>query len=259
MSLIPSGTVIDKRAPKDWTHLILKSQPKVKEGDVEALSRNLRELSGMFFTAMLARVKENKVGKAKKYTLDTIAIGLGTRIGKEDTIITSDTQAKLGANLSFLARTALRRAEERLQNVKMVVRSDSMALFDAPVIMLRGGKHRPVVLRYAVLVDPKTGQLETVLWAIDQDSSLAYKGTFGDAEWLPPNKIEDRILHVDAKEFSFGLVTENALAMVKLYRGKKQLRFTKDDRVAGRARLTASEATVLEKRLWALLRASEKK
>ena len=60
---------------------------------------------------------------------------------------------------------------------------------------------------------------------------------------MPPDKVEPRILHVDANEFCLGLITEKALAMVRLYRGQKQLAFPEDVKpLAGRARLGPESA-----------------
>jgi hypothetical protein len=259
VALIPPGTVIGAQAPEGWTHLLIKSQPRAAEGDVDQLSADVRELSGLFFTALLARVDEREFRGQRRYVLAAVASGLGTRIGERDTIISPDTQEKLGANLGFLARIALRKGSDRLDKVRVVARSESLALIDAPVMMLREGRHQPVALRYAVMVDPPSGRLETLLWAIREDGRGGYRGVLGVAEWLPPNKIEERILHVDANEFSLGLPTENALAMVRLYRGQKQLQFSEDLKAsAGKARLTPEAAVALETGLWGLIRAAAK-
>jgi hypothetical protein len=257
IALIQPGTVIGAQAPEGWTHLLIKSQPRAAEGDVDQLSADVRELSGLFFTALLARVEARDVRGQRRYFLATVASGLGTRIGDRDTIISPDTQEKLGANLGFLGRIALRKGYDRLQGVHVVARSESLALIDAPVMMLREGRHRPVVLRYAVVVDPPSGRLETLLWAISQDGRGMYRDILGVAEWLPPNKIEERILHVDANEFSLGLPTENALAMVRLYRGQKQLSFPEALKAnAAKGRLTPAAAADLEAGLWGLMRSA---
>ena len=255
--LIAPGTVVAEQAGEGWTHLIVKSQPEVGLGDVDKLAESLKALSNLFFSAMMARVQPEKTGDRVRtsYRLDEVAIGLGTRIGARDTIITPETQKGLGADLGFLAQTALKRGYERLQTVRVVARSSTMALIDGPATMLRDQKHRPVVLRYAVLVDPQDGRLETVLWSIGQNDKGEYEGMFGAGEWLPPNMVEKRILHVDSSEFCLGLVTEKALAMVRLYQGRKQVAFPEDvKRIAERARLTQESAADLEKKLRALIR-----
>ena len=117
IALIPAGTIISNRAPAGWTHLIDKSHPKMHYGDVDRVPRPVRALSGMFFTAMLARVSPPDGRESTGYRLDEVAIAMGTRIGAADVIITPETQKKLGANLGLLPRIALERGYERFKTV----------------------------------------------------------------------------------------------------------------------------------------------
>ena len=111
--------------------------------------------------------------------------------------------------------------------------------------------------RHAVLVNPKTGALITLIWAIAKDDKGVYYGMYGDCEWLPPNHLEDRLMHVDANEFSFGLITENALAMVALFKGKARLTFSPELKaIAEQARYTPEAAADLEQKLWAVIRST---
>jgi len=50
-----------------------------------------------------------------------------------------------------------------------VARTPTFALFSAPAMMRLGTVHREVLLRYAFLVDPATGALRTLVWAIDPE------------------------------------------------------------------------------------------
>jgi hypothetical protein len=253
---IPPGLVIDKSAPKGWSHLIVKSGAVAGAGDVAKMSATTRELSGLFFSAIVANVTSEKTSAGLRYRLDKVAVGLGTRIAGVDKIISLETQRDLGANLGFLQRTALRKATDRIQNVQMVARSDSLAVVDAPVYMLLRNKHLPATLRYVVLVDPKTGQLNTLIWAIERSEAGDSRGVVGHMEWLPPNKVEERVLHVDASEFSLGLVTERAMAMTRLFKGKTQIDFPKDFvELAGQTRFSEASAARLETKLRELLRA----
>ena len=104
---IPAGTVIADRAPAGWTHLIDKSRPKMHYGDVDRVPKPVQALSGMFFTSLLARVSPPDGREHAGYWLDQVAIGMGTKIGNNDTIITPETQSQLGARLGLLPRIAL--------------------------------------------------------------------------------------------------------------------------------------------------------
>ena len=121
-------------------------------------------------------------------------------------------------------------------------------------MMVREQKHRPVILRYAILVNPKTGRLDPLLWAIAQDDRGSYQGMFGPCELLPPNKYADRGMHVDSSEFAFGLITENAVAMTQLHQGMRRIAFPDEvQRLAGLPRFSTQSAADLESRLRTLI------
>jgi hypothetical protein len=257
VSFIPAGTVIGNTPPAGWTHMIAKSRPKMQYGDVALVPKPVQALSGMFFTALIARVSPPDGRDGNGYRLDEAALGMGTRIGATDMIITPETQKRLGANLGLLARVALERGYERLSLVKVAARTDTMAVIDAPIMLLRQGKHRPVMLRYAVLVDPRTGSLEMMMWAISQDDQGAYEGLISGCEWLSTNVVETRLLHVDASEFTLGLITENALAMVHWPQGRMQFEFPPESkRLAATPRPSQQLAPELEQQLWEFLRSA---
>ena len=176
---------------------------------------------------MLADVQGERVGTQVQYRLARLAVGVGTTIGGNDTICSPETRKRLGANLGLMERVVLDKAQEKLPDTQLVAYSKTMAVVDSPALMLRGGRHRQVVLRYALLVDPATGRLETFLWLIDQDESGNYAAApAGEIEWLPPSKLEDCILNVDAREFNaLGMPTETAFAITNIPQGKKKLAF----------------------------------
>lgn len=251
VSLIPPGTVVGDTAPPGWTHLVIKSFPRAAAGDVDRLSDAMRDLSGKFFTCMLARVVKDK----DRHRLAEVAVGLGAHVGGRDVILTAETQGRLGAGLPLLSQLALARGYARLAEVPSVVRSDTMIVVDGATTMVRGGRHRPVVLRYVNLCDPETGRLDTLLWTIDLDDRGRPLGAGGSIEWLPPNLNQERVLHVDAREFAFGLITESALAMTGLYRGRQQFAVADGFRTtAGSSRLTPESAAQMEATLRDLLR-----
>lgn len=250
LTQIAPGSVIDREAPKGWSHLIIKSQPRIGAGDVKKVTNQVNQLSCLLFTAVVANVQEDKSGGPARYRLSGLGVGMGTKIKGKDVIITPDTQRKLGADLGFFARIVLNESTKRVQEVQAVARSDSMAVFDAPSLMLREGKHRPIIVRYALLVDRQTGRLDTLIWPIDRDDRGAYVGLAGAYEWLAPNKIEDCVLHVDGNEFFAGTPTESAFAMNRFPQGQKQIAIPDEDKaLAVKARFSSVAAGELEAKL----------
>jgi hypothetical protein len=223
LNLIPPGTIIDREPPNGWTDLIIKSYSRPGAGDTNQLSPTADRLSRLLFTAVLADVKADRTGDRGRFKLGKVAVGLGMKIGDKDTIITPETQRRLGADLGLLARVVLRAAQDKLADVVIVTRSRTLLVFDSPSLMLRDERHKPVVLRYAVLVDERTGRLNTLLWVLDRTERGDYGGPIGRIQWLPPNLTGDCILHVDADEFSLGQPTEKAFAMTSAPRGQKEI------------------------------------
>jgi hypothetical protein len=255
LDLIPPGTVIDKEAPKGWTKLIIKSRPRPGAGDVKKLSATADRMSRLLFTAILANVKTERTDAGPRHRLANVAVGLGTRIGDKDTIVNPDTQKKLGANLGIVARVVLNKAHKKLDEIRVVARSNTLLVFDAPGLMVLDERHKPVVLRYAVLIEEKTGQLDTLLWVLDRAERGEYRGPVGPIEWLQPNKMEDCVLHVDASQFSLGQPTEDAFAMMRAPKGQKQLAIHDTLKsLAVRQRFSATTAGQLESELRETLR-----
>ncbi len=87
-----------RRPPDGWTHLVSKSQPELASGDVDKLHAQAAGLARFLFSCLLARVERQETAHGVVYRLDEVATGLGTKIGKADVIISSETQSELGAN-----------------------------------------------------------------------------------------------------------------------------------------------------------------
>jgi hypothetical protein len=242
VAVIPPGTAIADRPPEGWSHLIVKSQPRVGAAGADKVAAVTIEMAGLLFTAILADAQMNSlsggagqshfrgVGRENRdspqerlpapYFLSNVAIGLGTRVQGRDVIVSSDTQERLGAKLGFIARSVLAGAEKRLARMQCVARSRTMAIIDAPGVLLVDGQHQLVVLRYAILVHPQTGRLDALDWSLRTDESGQYLGMVGAAHRLPASKLDDCVMHVDPGEFTFGVPSEKAFAMERMPQGQ---------------------------------------
>ena len=251
LAQIPPGTVIDKEAPKGWSNLILKSYSRPGAGDVKELSSIADHLARLLFTAIVAEVQPDKRSSdAKRYKLAKVAVGVGIHIGRKDTVITPDTQNRLGADLGLLARVVLRKAQEKLGDISVVARSATFLVFDSPVFMVVGSKHKPIVLRYAVLVEGQTGRVDTLVWVLGREEDGKYTEPIGAIQWLPPNLTGDCILHVDGNEFSLGQPTERAFAIISPPKGQKEIKVSDDLKsLIARPRFSLSTAAELETKL----------
>lgn len=251
LAQIPPGTVIGKEAPKGWSNLIIKSYSRPGSGDMNRLSSTADRLSRMLFTAIVAEVKPDKPGSdGNRYKLEKVAVGLGVRISNKDTIVTPDTQQRLGAGLGLLARVVLRTAQEKLADIAVVARSATFMVFDSPSYMVVEGRHKPIVLRYAVLVEERTGRLNTLVWALAREADGKYSDPIGAIQWLPPNLTDDCILHVDGNEFSLGQPTEKAFAITMPPKGGKEIKVGDGLKpLVARPRFSSATAAELENKL----------
>jgi hypothetical protein len=263
---IPAGTVIDDGPPQGWSHLVIKSRSVAKEGDASEVPKLARDLAGLLFTAIVADVRPiQRDGKPAGYRLARLAVGLGTEIAGRDTIITADTQEELGADFGFIKAAILEKSEERLKAMQLVARSNTMAVCDIPAIMLVENAHAEIVLRYALLVDARSGRLDTLVWALPaakpgQDRTA--RDSLSTVEWLAPSMLEECVLHVDKREFVLGIPSERAFAIMHPPRGKHSLDFAellpqRELREAACSRsFTLETAAALERALHRALRTS---
>jgi hypothetical protein len=246
---IRPGTVVAGGPPEGWSHLVLHSRFGVSAGDVSRFPTPAAQAVAALSTVMLA-----DVAPGPPYRLGTVARGVATTIRGRDVIVSPTTQEKLGAGLDLAARLTLERMEKHAQRTHVVARAPTMAVIDEPTFLLREGRHRPVLLRFALLVRPADGRLDALLWRIDGNARYGYEGAAGPLQWLPPSKEESCALHADAREFTLGVPhKESALALTALPGGRRLPMAGPLRDLAGRVPLTVDQAAELERLLRAAL------
>jgi hypothetical protein len=170
--LLSPGTVVGSSAPAGWSHLVIKSLPRVRPDQVPVLRKQFNalttaegvRLSAWMFTAFAADVRPDDRG----HHLRAVGLGLGTNADGRDTIITPGTAAEYGVKLvSFTTGQILAKGYEVQGQARMVVHGRTFGLMDTPVIVHRGGANRVVRYRYALLVAGPTGRLDVLLWILD--------------------------------------------------------------------------------------------
>ncbi len=249
IGLIPPGTVVGDRPPPDWSNLVLKTRFKVEAGAVDGLPSGLLDGVGAIFTAILARVEVVPGAAGPRHRLADLATGAGTSIAGQDTILSTSTRSKLRADLGFFGWMTLAHHEKRWPSIQIRARSNTLAVFDDPTLLHRDGGHHPMVLRYALLVEPRTGGLETLVWRVDGDSAKGYQGAVGPLEWLSANQMGRCRLHA-ASQFPLGLAGAPSLAILNLPPGRTQIPIPDRLReVLGLLQLTPAQAREMEKGL----------
>jgi hypothetical protein len=167
------GLKVEKKAPKDWSHLVIKSLPRLVSGDRGSLPAGSSKTATLFRTVVLANVKPVDMNE-KDFELAQVGIGIcvpNPQDEDEDIVVTAGHLQALGLNhLTMVQRVVLDAAEAELSEGRIIARTATFALFRSPVTMVdASGKHGKFNLFYAFCVDRPTGKLHTGVWAMRPD------------------------------------------------------------------------------------------
>ncbi|WP_406693786.1 hypothetical protein V5E97_22385 [Singulisphaera sp. Ch08] len=221
LAKIPVGTIIGEGAevPKGWTNLVMLAKPRLGVGDVDSVSKSAAQYSGTFLFTVLANVEESaKRNDTPSYFLDKVAVG-GALEGKGKTIVATSDQT-FGNELGFLGKKVFAKGERVLENdFRQVARTRTMLIFDAHAYVLYDEKHSRMVIRHAILVDPKSGRLSTFVWLLGADGKGGYARAETTLQLLPASLREDRVMSVDGQKFTFGIPSDAAFAVARIPQG----------------------------------------
>jgi len=235
------GTIVEKAAPKGWSHLVLKSLPRVRDDQKDGIPELTVEKASWMFTAFVANVVKEESGR---YRFDKAALGLGAKAKERDTILTAETGRKLGGDLGLFGGEILNKGYAVQKKAVLVFSGPSLALLDTPVWFRVGDDNKLVRYRYAMVVDQLSGRMETLLWRVGADGV----GTsFDDAVWLKPDTVDAADLVVDKKKVNrFGIPSDDAFAVAKMPSGQRTPIPAELQKLAAQTRFTADEAYALD-------------
>ncbi|HEY1189617.1 MAG TPA: hypothetical protein VGE74_18365 [Gemmata sp.] len=218
---IESGTVVDRSAPKGWSHLVIKSLPRVRESEKErvpsvpVIGRDLTvRMAAWMFTAFTADVVREPQESGGHYRLRAIGLGLGANGPRGDVVVTSQTARKHGVAMDWIKDQVLDTGYKVQGQAVIPVRGPSFALLDTPVIFRCDSRNRMVRYRYALLVNPDTGALDVLLWVIGAEGGECADLT--RAVLLNPNCIDEAELIPDPNEFDGLRPSDLSFAVDKL-------------------------------------------
>jgi hypothetical protein len=252
---IAPGTVVERTAPVGWSHLVIKSLPRVRPGEEAKIPFLVREqtvrMASWMFTAFTADVQPEQHDGKTLYRLRAVGLGLGTTSGGRDIVITPETASEQGVKLNWITREILTKGYETQQRAVIAVHGPTFGLVDTPVWYCGSTKHQLIRFRYALVVDAPSGHLDVVVWRLDPEGDCAD----GAAVVLAPNTIDEAELIPDAKEFNaVGIPTDAALAVDRLPPHRARILLPPDLRsLAAQAKYTPGEARALEAGLRRLL------
>ncbi len=244
---ITPGTIIPADGPPQlWSHLLLFATPTLSAADLKEAPKMAGEYARMFKLTFLANVKKNP--QSNRYNLDVVARGFAISIRGKETIV--DAGNTFGADLGVFGKRILDENEKILDNdVRIVARTESMWLIDAQAVMLRGGEHKKMVMRHAVLVNPQSGQVAKFVWLLAKDRAGDYVPAEQAMQLLPASLREERLLSVRRDKFFLGVPAPDAFALVRIPQGRAVAYTAELQRLACVRRFTAQQVLDVEGQL----------
>jgi hypothetical protein len=155
------GAVVDEGPPRGWTHRIIRSIPRLATGDLASLPASASATATLFRTIIAAQVVE----QGGAYRLARIGVGNAVPVRGREVIVTPDGPPEALATLGLVERIVLQEAERKLAEGRLACATATFALYRTPTVLRAGERHVDAVLNYALLVEPRSGALTTLVWA----------------------------------------------------------------------------------------------
>ena len=211
------GTKLDVKALPQGTHVVFRSTPKASSGDVAKVSQSIRNALETYVTLVVVETEPDPE-HAGRFRRKAHRIGIAKPGEGGDTVFTKDTAKQFGISLGLFDRKVLQGREAELATVRSPGASATAALFDYGMFFRRDGKRVPITVRYLSLVDPASGDVQTLYWVLDTANDV--RQFHGDTAWvLPKNHVMDWEMHVDGGEVTFGAPSADAFTSTKLPEG----------------------------------------
>ncbi len=215
---LPTGVLVARTPPQGWSHLVVKSLPRLASGDADTLPGSAARTATLFRTVILADVGPSRDDPSPR-VLRRIGVGLCVPDRKgRDVVVTPGREREADVELALTDRLVLHAAETQLRRGKLVAASPTFALYRAPAVMAVGAEHRDVAVCYVFLVDPVRGGLDVLVWALDNrgnDSPLAKRGVE-----ITPGLVYDCAIDVKARRLLGALPVSWSFAMTDLPPGR---------------------------------------
>jgi hypothetical protein len=155
------GTSVAAPRPAGWTDRVIRSAPRLASGELDTLPGSAARSATLFRTVILADVASGAHG----YVLRRVGIGNAVPFEGREVVVTADGPKEVRAALSTIERIVANAADAELRRGRIVASTPTFALFRGPTHLALAGRHRDVDVNYAILVDPATGVLQTLIWS----------------------------------------------------------------------------------------------
>lgn len=230
LAVITPGTVIGNAQAQRWNRTVLIARPRIASGATKALPASIQRSVPKFCLSILATVSASPVSTddlntqsqiTPHYMLQEIGVGYSSDVGGRAVIVSSDSAGKYGLALDFVESRMLAENEKQIAQLRSLVHTTNLAIFDAPAVMLFNQEHRDTLTRHLIWIDPATGRLAMLVWLLSNE-----RETLGIIDSHNPRLVaesaqEDRAIHVDGNEFFLGFPSKRAFALERLPPGRE--------------------------------------
>ena len=221
LSLIPPGTLVVDEQAASWNRVILLATPRIASGDINKLSASVRSSVSKLTLSILASVtSEVDDTGTPAYRIEELGLAYSALVQGKLKTVTSESAPRLGAELDFYSRQMLSENEKQIAAVKLVVRTPTLAIFDAPTILLRNEQHQDFTTRHLVWIDGATGKLALAVWLLSVDQTGRPQVADDTLRIVAPGTREDRKIHIDGRSFFLGIPSSRAFALEDLPPGR---------------------------------------
>ena len=215
---LQSGMVIDREPPPGWTHLVIKSEPRVESGDKADMGTAGMKMATLFRTVVVAKVARSE-RDPKRFRLARVGTGLCMPFGGKDRVVSTANPGAAGESLGFVERTVLDRIEKEQAKARIIAQTETFALLATPATMKVGPKHEQIYLLYSMMVNPVDGTLSSVVWSIAAPPER--RAPARELVLLPPNLVYKVYLDVQSERLLGAIPINFSCAMLDLPPGHK--------------------------------------
>lgn len=217
MEIVPAGTVVVDEQAMSWNRVILLATPRLSSGEFNKLPEGVRSAVPKLTLSILATVrKERTLAGDEAFQLQEIGVAYSAQADDRMVTVTSESAPRLGAQLDFFSRRMLTENEKQLAKVQLLIRTTTLAIFDAPSIVLRDGQHKDFMTRHLVWIDGRTGKLAFAVWLLSGEHEGQFAVAGNSLRLVAPGTREDRKVHVDGRSFFMGFPSARAFALEDL-------------------------------------------
>jgi hypothetical protein len=245
LNRIPPGTVIEDSPPLGWTNIVRLVEPVLTEEDLQKTPKTVAFYTLLFKYVALAKVA--KVGNG--YELKLLAVGLTAKVEGKDTVV--DVNHRYGADLgSFGGRLLAAQEDGFKDHMWQVLQTPTLRVFDERQLFLRGDKRMAMLVRNAVRVDHKSGQLMTLVWLLTDNKDKENNPAEEHMQLLPDGYREKYNPSIRYDQFVLGLPKSDDVISRRAISQGKPVQFTPAlRRLAAPKTYTREEALELEEAL----------